>query len=172
VTMRSKKLLLTVGFSAILLPALCLASIMAVTVRLHSEGDMLVFAVPASENAIFTISYLHSVEKSMVQGIFSVNSDKQLLLMETRMESVGTGLPIEAHQCTGRHGTWRVAGGDPMVLPELRFRHHRMNNLRMEYNGNPIPAECTREDDLIILKVEKISVATYLFHLLSTCSMN
>jgi len=170
--MRSKKLLLTGIFLAISSLVLCLASITAVTVRLHSEGDMLVFAVPASENAMFTISYLHSVEKSMVQGIFSVNSDKQLLLMETRMESVGTGLPIEAKECIGKEGTWRVAGREPMVLPELRFRYHRMNNLHMEYNGKPIPAECTREDDLIILKVEKISVTTYLFHLLSTCSIN
>lgn len=91
-----------------------------------------------------------------------------MLLLETRMESVGTGLPIEAEECVGREGGWRVAGRQPMVLPELRFRYHRINELRLEYNGKQVPVDDTRENELATLQVEKIRLGTYLLYRLSS----
>jgi hypothetical protein len=121
-----------------------------------------------SSNGVTTFSYIHSVEKTWVQGIFTVDPDDRLLLLETRMESVGTGLPIEAEECVGREGGWRVAGRQPMVLPELRFRYHRINELRLEYNGKQVPVDDTRENELATLQVEKIRLGTYLLYRLSS----
>lgn len=97
-----------------------------------------------------------------------MDSDNRLLLLETRMESVGTGLPIEANECIGKEGRWRVAGGNPMVLPELRFRYHEINKLRLQYNEKQISLGCPGENELLTLQVEKIRLAHYLFYLVST----
>jgi hypothetical protein len=166
--MRSKKVLLAVIFLGIASLVLCVVPITAMTVRLPLAGNTLIFAAPDAKGSIFKICYLHSVDKSMVQGIFTVNSDNQLLLLETRMESVGTGLPIEANECIGKEGKWRVAGREPTVLPELRLRYHKINNLRLQYKGKQLPVKYIRENQLIILQVEKVTLTRYLFHLLKT----
>jgi hypothetical protein len=166
--MRSKKPILTVIFPGIALLIVCLAPITAMTVRFPLVDDRLMFAALDAKTSVLHLSYLHSVEKTRVQGVFTADQDNRLLLIETRMESVGTGLPIEADECIGKKGSWRVAGVEPTVLPEFRFRCHKINNLHLEYNGKQIPVEFPRENALITLQVEKISVARYLFYRLST----
>jgi len=170
--MRSKKRLVTIISIVTALLVLCAVPITAMTVRLPLAENALIFVAPDPKNSIFTISYLHSVEKSMVQGIFTVGEQNQLLLLETRMESVGTGLPIEANECIGRQGAWRITGGEPMVLPELRFRYHKMNRLSIQYEGKQIPTEDTPDNELMTLQVEKISLARYLFQRLTRLFQN
>jgi hypothetical protein len=164
---KPKKLLLAAGFLSGVTLILCLVPLTALTVRIPHCGDMLVFAAPAGEKSTFTISYLHSVEKAWVQGIFAIGPEEELLLVETLMESVGTGLPTGVERGLRREGKWRVAGGDRMVLPALRFYLQKINKPCLKFNGRLISTKSIADGELVAVKAEKITWAGYLFHILS-----
>ena len=64
-------------------------------------------AVPGDE---FTFAYIHSIEKTPVEGVFSVEDDGALRVVETRFPSYGAGLPAPA---AGKReeGRWMTAPG-------------------------------------------------------------
>ena len=55
-----------------------------------------VFTQRISPGEKFKLTYIHSVEKILVTGIFTVDEDNRIILLETYFPSPGTGLPVEA----------------------------------------------------------------------------
>ena len=76
----------------------------AVTVRLPREENRLFGAVRVVSGSEVQLSYRHSVEKTMVEGVFSIGPGPVLQAKETRMTSVGTGLPNTYAARTRREG--------------------------------------------------------------------
>ena len=73
------------------------------------------------------IRYMHSVEKSPVEGRFEIAEDRQLEAVETRMKcmnylaSVGTGLPNTVPDRTKIEDSWIVVDEGRKKLDEIRF---------------------------------------------------
>ena len=65
-------------------------------VRDKTTGER-IFAQRISPGEKFRLTYIHSVEKILVTGIFTVDEDDRIILLETYFPSPGTGLPVEAH---------------------------------------------------------------------------
>ncbi len=55
-----------------------------------------IFTQRISPGEKFKLTYVHSVEKILVTGIFSIDEDNRIILLETYFPSPGTGLPVEA----------------------------------------------------------------------------
>lgn len=87
-------------------------------VRCRQTGRV-IFRDAASPGERFTFAYIHSVENIPVEGIFAVEADGMLRVVETRFASYGTGLPVPD---AGRSfdGKWLVAPGGQR-LPEFSF---------------------------------------------------
>lgn len=55
-----------------------------------------IFAHRMAEHEEFTLRYVHSVEKIPVTGVFTVDEDQRVILLETYFPWTGIGLPHEA----------------------------------------------------------------------------
>jgi len=64
-------------------------------VRDKTTGEK-VFTQRISPGEKFKLTYIHSVEKILVTGIFTVDEDNRIILLETYFPSPGTGLPVQA----------------------------------------------------------------------------
>jgi hypothetical protein len=73
-------------------------------------------AVPGD---VFTFAYIHSIEKIPVEGVFAVEDDGALRVVETRFPSYGAGLPVQAAGKRAQ-GEWMAAPGGER-LPEFSF---------------------------------------------------
>ena len=124
--------------AAALAAAWGLAPIKAVTVRLPREQGLLIAARKAREGDRLTLSYRHSVEKTMVQGVFGVGPETGLLALETRMESTGTGLPNVAQGRSRREGSWRVVDEQGRPIPGFRFFYLPLNETRLILAGTDL----------------------------------
>jgi hypothetical protein len=84
-----------------------------------------VYREPAATGDRFTFAYIHSIENIPVEGVFAVEDDGALRVVETRFASFGAGLPTQA---AGRSddGKWLVAPGG-QKLPEFSFYISRVN---------------------------------------------
>jgi hypothetical protein len=81
--------------------------------------DRIIFREMTAPGDILTFAYIHSIENIPVEGIFAVEADSSLRVVETRFPSYGAGLPSQA---TGKSddGKWMVAPGGQR-LPEFSF---------------------------------------------------
>jgi hypothetical protein len=95
------------------------------------QADKVIFRAKATPGEVFTFAYIHSIEKVPIEGVFSVEADGALRVIETRFPSYAAGLPFQA---TGKSedGRWMVAPGG-QKLPEFSFYISPINrpSLRM-----------------------------------------
>jgi hypothetical protein len=95
------------------------------------QADKVIFREKTTPGDIFTFAYIHSIEKIPIEGVFAVEADGTLRVVETRFPSYAAGLPFQA---TGRSedGKWMVAPGG-QKLPEFSFYISPINrpSLRM-----------------------------------------
>ncbi len=107
--------------------ALCLAAALAAlaffpvqSIEVRSRRtDRVVFREKTRPGDVFTFAYIHSIEKVPVEGVFAVEPDGSLRVVETRFASFGAGLPNQdTHQSVD--GKWMVAPGGH-TLPEFSF---------------------------------------------------
>ena len=93
--------------------------------------DRVIFREKTAPGDLFAFAYIHSIENIPVEGVFAVEADGALRLVETRYPSYGAGLPFQA---TGKSedGKWMVAPGGQR-LPEFSFYISPINraSLRM-----------------------------------------
>jgi hypothetical protein len=102
------------------------------------------------------IGYVHSVEKTPVEGRFSVGADRMLLAVETRFISTGTGLPDTAGSRTRRDGRWLVVDEERRPLAALRFYLHTDNQTRLSVAGQAVDLGAFDSANLLRIGVETI----------------
>ena len=121
------------------------------TVRLPEEGDRLAAAVRTRKGQEMRLSYRHSVEKTPVEGRFVVGDGPILRIRETRMASVGTGLPNTAPERTRREGSWMVVDEKMQRVDGFRFRLMDLNRTRVTVAGDPIPLDAVQNGVYILV---------------------
>jgi len=131
------------------------------TIRLPRSEQKLVCALKTTVGGDIRLSYLHSVERTPVEGRFSVGPESSLLIRETRMMSVGTGLPNTAPDRTRRDGRWMVVDEGMQVLPGMDFYLSTVNKTRITVDGSPLSLETVPSGSVIRLDVEKICLGRF-----------
>jgi hypothetical protein len=124
------------------------------TVRLPLKNHRLVAAVPTRAGTMVRLSYRHSVEKTPVEGRFVVGEGPWLHIRETRMASVGTGLPNAYPQRTRREGSWLVVDEGDRKLEGLSYRLMQLNRTRLFVGGAPVFLDHIRSGALLRMDVE------------------
>ena len=83
------------------------------------QANKIILRAKTTAGDIFTFAYIHSIEKIPIEGVFAVEADGALRVVETRFPSYAAGLPFQA---TGKSedGRWMVAAGGQR-LPEFSF---------------------------------------------------
>jgi hypothetical protein len=134
----------------------------AATVRLPREGNALFGAVRVALGGEIQLSYRHSVEKTMVEGVFSVGPGPVLQAKETRMTSVGTGLPNTYAGRARREGQWIIVDEGLATVPGFDFFISTVNATRLSMDGTGIPIEALASGSVIHLDVERVRLVDWL----------
>ncbi|MCG8567069.1 MAG: DUF1850 domain-containing protein [Desulfobacterales bacterium] len=136
--------------------------ISCLTLRLPDQNNRLIFSAPLDPGEHFTLAYRHSVEKPRVEGIFQMADPPGILAMETRMTSVGTGLPNTFGERTRREGEWMVVDEGMVPLPPFRFFIATINRGKLltpkaEFNLAALP-----QGTIVLVGAEQIPLARHL----------
>jgi len=85
--------------------------VLTLEIRNRENGEAL-FYERVTPGGFFTYGYIHSVEKIPVEGIFVIEEDGFLKLVETRFSSYGAGLPSGQGEEIHKDGWIVVKGGE------------------------------------------------------------
>ena len=77
--------------------------------------DRVIFREKTAPGDEFTFAYIHSIENIPVEGVFAVEADGALRVVETRFPSYGAGLPLPA-TAQASDGKWMVAPGGERIF--------------------------------------------------------
>ena len=152
--MKSKIIGIGVLIILSVLAVLIFVPVSALTVRLPREGHRLVEAARVSPGDTLDLSYRHSVERTRVVGRFTIGPDQTLLATETRMTSVGTGLPNCEPDRTHREGEWIIVDEGNQEIPGIRFYYTTVNQTRLSVSGQPLNFDTIRNGNLLLIDVE------------------
>lgn len=146
----------------VLLSLALLLRVDALTVRLPREENRLFGAVRVASGSEILLRYRHSVEKSMVEGVFVIGSGPVLLAMQTRMTSVGTGLPNTHTARTRREGQWLVVDEGLATVPGFDFFISTVNRTRLAVDGTAIAVDRLASGSLIHIEVERVRLLEWI----------
>ncbi|OEU49295.1 MAG: hypothetical protein BA862_07030 [Desulfobulbaceae bacterium S3730MH12] len=149
-----------IGAAGLLL-ALQFIKLNSITVRLPEDNNKIIHLVPVDAGDRFSLTYRHSVEKTLVKGIFQVSQAPSILAVETRMTSVGTGLPNTFSKRTSRDGKWIVVNEEKKEIDNFRFFISQVNDTYLTTPNGIIDLMTLPSGTVILLGVEKISFLHY-----------
>jgi hypothetical protein len=133
------------------------------TLRLPKYQFKQITAIRMSQGQEVLIAYRHSVEQTRVEGCFTIGPGPALYAKETRMTSVGTGLPNSSPDRTRRDGEWIVVDeGLKKMEDGLRFYLSPVNRTRLIAAGQHIGLEKIKAGSIILADVERVSLMKWL----------
>jgi len=108
-------------------------------VVIDSKANRVLLRTPVRPGDRFTLSYLHSVAKSRVSGIFEITRDYTISVKETAFGSFGPGLPDVrvGDDYEVKEGVIRLKNLS-QTLPELTFFVHPYTEHRLEIRGRAL----------------------------------
>ncbi len=162
--MINKKIFFFIIGAAGLFLALQFIKLSSITIRLPENNNEIIHLIPVDVGDRFSLSYRHSVEKTLVKGIFQVSRVPSILAVETRMTSVGTGLPNTFSKRTSRDGKWIVVDEEKKEIDNFRFFISRVNNTYLTTPSGIIDLMTLPSGTVIVLGVAKISLISYLLY--------
>ena len=133
-----------------------------VTVTLPKENNRLIASIRAGDEDSIRLIYRHSVELTEVEGRFKIGPDSEILAVETRMESVGTGLPNAHPERTRIEDGWIVVDEGERAVGPIRFYIVPMNEARLEIAGQPIDLTGLRPGVLVQIAAHKKRLLSWL----------
>jgi len=131
------------------------------TVRLPRRGYALAAALLVEPGERLVLSYYHSVEKTLVQGVFGFDPPRGLVALQTRMASVGTGLPNTARQREDASGLAVVDEGR-RPLPGIRFFLSSINHTRLRVGDRRLSLDGLPSGSLLFIDLEPTTLGRYL----------
>ena len=152
--MKKKILGLAVLITAVGLASLFLATISTLTVRLPRDQHRLIDATRVYTGDRLDLRYVHSVERTPVVGRFTIGKDHTLLVTETRMISVGNGLPNTSPNRTRRQGEWIVVDEGDRMISDLRFYATDVNQTCLMVAGRKLDLDTIQSGNLLRIALE------------------
>jgi hypothetical protein len=128
-----------------------------ITLRLPKQDYRLAVAGTLEPSEYVSLNYRHSVELTRVEGRFKLGPGPGLLAWQTRMASVGTGLPNTQAERTHREGDWLVVDEGMKPVGPLRFFLARINQTRLAIGKSRISLDGIKQGQILQINAERIS---------------
>jgi len=148
--------------AALVLIGLVIWPVQFVTVMLPKEEGRRIAVVRVSGRDTITLRYRHSVERTWVEGDFIVGPESNLLALETRVESVGTGLPNAVPKRTTKRNGWLVIDEERRPMESIRFFIVPINQARLTIADQVIPLARLEDGTLIEVTAGKTRLMKWL----------
>lgn len=132
-----------------------------VAVTLPKEDHRLIASVRVDDADRIRLTYRHSVERTEVEGLFKVGPDAEIVAVETRMASVGTGLPNAYPERTRIEDGWIVVDEREKPVGPIRFYIVPENQARLEIADHRIDLTGLRPGVLVHIAAHKKRLLTW-----------
>jgi hypothetical protein len=153
---------------SILLPLLTAGTVLFVyplmVLSLEAQGKAF-FRRVVRPGDTFQLGYLHSVARSDVWDTFQLDSQGQIVLLETRFQGQAYGLPggPEGQEQWTREGDWFRITGIGRVVPVINWRIQSEWKDRFRFRDEPeIDVSARMGNGLVHIHTEKIRVIDWL----------
>jgi len=153
---------------AIFLPLIIGGTVIALypltVLSLDAQGKVLLRRIVRPGDT-FQLGYLHSVAKSDVWDTFQINSQGQILLLETRFQGQAYGLPggPGGQEQWVREGDWFRITGIRRVVPSIEWRIQPEWKDRFRFGNEPeVDVSARLGNGLIHIQVEKVRLIDWL----------
>ncbi len=157
-----RRLAIPVASLVLLLSLVLFLRLDTLTVRLPREENRLFGAVRVASGSEVWLRYRHSVEKSMVEGVFLIGPGPVLQAKQTRMTSVGTGLPNTYAARTRQEGQWLVVDEGLTTVPGFDFFISTVNETRLDVDGTAIAVDRLASGSVIHIDVERVRLLNWI----------
>ncbi len=129
-----------------------------------TKNDQVIFAKKVNPGDTFQLAFLHSIALSEVRDFFSVDSKYRVVLIETRFQGQGTGLPsgLGPGEKLHREGDWFRITGMHRVIPSIPWRVQAQWRNRFRFGDDPeLNLSSKIGDALVLIQIQKMSVGSY-----------
>lgn len=153
-----KRLHWTLAVAALLALAAGFIPLHALEVRQSGGAERVVFLARVAPGDTFTLSFVHSVEKSEVTDYFRIDDDHRIILYQTEFGSLNTGLPAvvsegEVFERTDRGFRLSNLG---RVLPEIQLWVHRDYGGTLVIRGTVVSLPTLAGNELLRISTRRI----------------
>jgi hypothetical protein len=161
--MRSKLALICAILICLSVPFLFLWDVLVLQITLPGQ-DTVVYQETAVPGAQLCIRYIHSVEKTPVQGWFALAPQGGFRAVRTRTTGTGTGLPNVVDADNVRmQGKWMVVDEGNTYVPEIPFYYLPLNQLRISVEGREADLSTVPPGSRLLITSTQMSLAEALF---------
>ena len=129
--------------------------VVTVTLPKQNNRTLAIMRIHPDDEILF--SYRHSVELTRVEGRFQVTPESELVVIDTRMESVGTGLPNAYPARTTKEDGWLVVDEHKKTVGTLRFFVVPINQVQLIIANRPIDLSDLESGSLVQVSAHKIT---------------
>jgi hypothetical protein len=129
-------------------------------------GDQVITLRIVRPGDTFSLGFLHSIARSDIWDRFIIDPQYRIVLIETRFQGQGTGIPYGAAEgeTLTREGGWFRLAGMKRVLPAVDWRIGAEWHNRFRFGDEPeIDMSAKIGDRLVQLRIEKMRVAAWLW---------
>ena len=137
----------------------------ALEVKGDGGSGQVVYMERVAPGDTFTLSFVHSVEKSAVTDYFRIDDNCRIILYQTEFRSLNTGLPAvvskgEIFERTD--GGFRLSGLT-RVLPEIRLQVSAAYGGTLSIKGEEISLPALAGDGPLLISVRRVFAWELLF---------
>ena len=164
---RSRPRLLILAGCLILMATLVYLTqdVLLVRITLPGHGYHLVYSHIASAGDKLHMRYIHSVERTPVQGEFSLASEGGFQAIRTMTTGTGTGLPnVVQEDNVHMQGKWMVVEENNASVPRIPFYYLPLNQLRITVNSSKADLHQVPAGSRLLITNTKMSLARALIH--------
>lgn len=154
-----KRLLWTLAVAALLALVAGFIPLHGLEVRESGGTGRIVLIKRVAPGDTFSLSFIHSVEKSEVTDYFRIDDDHRIILYQTEFGSLNTGLPAvvskgEIFERTDRG--FRLSNLD-RVLPEIQLWVHRDYGGTLAIGGAVVSLPALAGDGLLRISTRRVA---------------
>ncbi len=134
--------------------------VLVLRISVPQEQEDLIYQDIASSGTKLCMQYIHSVERTPVQGWFALSSDGGFQALRTMSKGSGTGLPnvMDNPRVTMDHG-WMVVDEERTYVPQIPFYYLPLNDLRISVSGQEVDLSKVPPGSKLLISNEKMSLA-------------
>ena len=153
-----KRLHWALAVAALLALAAGLIPLHGLEVRESGGTGRVVWLKRVAPGDTFTLSFIHSVEKSEVTDYFRIDDDHRIILYQTEFGSLNTGLPAVVSQGEVFERTDRGfrLSGLRRVLPEIQLQVSEAYGGTLETGGTVVSLPALAGSGLLRISVQRV----------------
>jgi hypothetical protein len=127
-----------------------------VSLRLPDHDYRLIQAARLGPEEWISLSYIHSVELTKVEGRFKLGPGPRLMAWETRLASMGSGLPNTYTDRTRKDRGWLVVDEGMKPLGRVRFFLANINQTELKFGDRAVDLSGIKEGRILQIQAETV----------------